>query len=111
MFWFQKIAEVKSLLPNADVYVFQEYNQIRGFIGVVNNLYIAGLFVLTQVQSQGIGTALLKHCIQIYTTLTLDVFSKNTNAIQFYRKQGFYILEEKFNPLFHEFEIHMIYSQ
>lgn len=111
MFWQQNKNEVKSMLPEAEVYVFQEKIKIKGFIGIINKQYIAGLFVITEEQSHGIGTALLQHCKRLYTSLSLDVFTKNTNAIQFYRKHGFHIQDKKFNTIFQEYEYHMIYDK
>ena len=42
--WKQNYESVKTALPNAEVYVFEEAGEIRGFIGMEAD-YIAGLFV------------------------------------------------------------------
>ncbi len=36
---------VKQMLPSAYIYVYEENNIIKGFIGIVEQNYIAGIFV------------------------------------------------------------------
>lgn len=53
-FWKQNYETVRSVLPNAEVYVFEEDGEIQGFIGM-DAEYIAGLFVAEGYRGQGIG--------------------------------------------------------
>ena len=49
---------VKEMLPQAEVYVYENDCQIEGFIGL-NDEYMEGIFVRDEMQSQGIGKFLL----------------------------------------------------
>lgn len=49
---------VKEALLQAEVYVYENDNEIQGLIGL-NDEYIEGIFVSDEVQSQGIGKILL----------------------------------------------------
>lgn len=49
---------VKEMLPQAEVYVYENDCQIEGFIGL-NDEYVEGIFVRDEMQSQGIGKLLL----------------------------------------------------
>jgi len=53
------------------------------------------LFVLPKFQNQGIGTAVLEHCIgKCEGNLFLYVFRKNTGAFRLYERLGFRITKE-----------------
>lgn len=93
-FWYANYDFVSQQILRADVFVNQKDQEILGFIGLVSD-YIAGIFVDPQVQSQGIGQALLNHVKQNHASLTLNVYAQNKRAYQFYRKQGFDIVDEK----------------
>ena len=49
-----------SMLPEAEVYVYEKDDDIRGFIGMMEN-YIAGIFVDEKFRSCGIGRELLDY--------------------------------------------------
>ena len=57
-YWEKNYGPVREMLPQAEVYVWEENGQIQGFVGLYED-YIAGIFVLEQVQSRGIGGQLL----------------------------------------------------
>ncbi len=65
-----------------------EKNDING----VNNNYIEGIFVDTNNQRYGIGTSLLNKVKENRNNLTLSVYKKNRNAIDFYKKNADYKL-------------------
>ena len=96
-YWINNFDLVKKLLPDAKVYIFQEDNIIKGFIGVIEDGYIAGLFVKEKYQREGIGEKLIKYIKPKYNQLKLDVYSKNKNAIKFYLKNNFKIVNEKYD--------------
>ena len=81
----------RDYLPAADVFVYadEEGQPIKSFMGIVNESYIAGIFVLPQFQGQGIGKALLAYGKEAYAMLSLHVYCQNTRAIDFYEGQGF----------------------
>lgn len=89
-YWEDNFEYVKSLLPNSEIYIAESKNKIIGFIGI-ENAYIAGIFVLEQMQSNGVGTQLLLQAKKKYSMLTLQVYAKNKKAIEFYKKENFII--------------------
>ena len=110
-YWINNFDLVKKLLPDAKVYIFQEDNIIKGFIGVIEDGYIAGLFVKEKYQREGRGEKLIKYIKPKYNQLKLDVYSKNKNAIKFYLKNNFKIVNEKNNEDTNELEYEMIFSK
>ena len=92
-YWQNNYEYVRNLLPNSEIYVYTNQNIIEGFIGINNN-YIEGIFVKSDSQNKGIGTALLNKAKEIKTNLTLSVYEKNKKAIKFYQKNGFTIVKE-----------------
>lgn len=110
-YWINNFDLVKKLLPDAKVYIFQEDNIIKGFIGVIEDGYIAGLFVKEEYQREGIGEKLIKYIKPKYNQLKLDVYSKNKNAMKFYLKNNFKIVNEKNNEDTNELEYEMIFSK
>ena len=57
-YWQNNFELVKELLLQATVYVYEDNQEIQGFIGL-NDEYIEGIFVSNEMQSHGIGKALL----------------------------------------------------
>jgi len=62
--------------------------------------YIAFLAVYQQVQTRGVGTALMKRAEEDAVScgakfICLDVETENENAVRFYQKRG-YRIEERF---------------
>ena len=109
-YWKTNYGFVKKALPDATVFVYEDNEEIKGFIGIVEKSYIAGLFVLNKYHSNGIGSDLLERCKQEYPVLKLDVYAKNLKAVSFYRKHGFKIEEEKENDETKELEYSMIWN-
>ena len=69
-YWINNFDLVKKMLPNAEIYIFQENNVIKGFIGIIEEEYIAGLFVKREYQREGIGKALIEYIKPKYKQLT-----------------------------------------
>ena len=92
-YWKDNIDLVKEMLPQAEVYVYENDCQIEGFIGL-NDEYMEGIFVRDEMQSQGIGKLLLNFVKEKRTKLYLNVYQKNTRAIHFYQREGFEIQRE-----------------
>jgi len=93
-FWIGHFDMVKTILPEAELYVYEVLNKIEAFVGIDKG-YIAGIFVSEEMQSRGIGKQLLENCKQLYTTLSLSVYKKNERALMFYLREGFSIESEK----------------
>ena len=99
------------MIPQAEVYVSidNQSQAIQGFIGLDGD-YIMGIFVDGQKQSHGVGSQLLKFVKDKKKNLTLNVYQKNTRAIQFYLKNDFKIVKETFDEDTMEKEYLMIYE-
>ena len=89
-YWKSNLELVKKLLLQATVYVYEDKQEIQGFIGLSDE-YIEGIFVSAEMQSQGIGKILLNYVKGKRNTLLLNVYQKNTRAISFYQREGFEI--------------------
>ena len=92
-YWKDNYLLVSQMMPQATIYVYEE-NTIKGFVGLSGN-YIAGIFVESNCQSQGIGKALLDHIKSMNEELILHVYSKNERAVKFYLREGFIIEDDK----------------
>lgn len=101
---------VKEILPHAEIYVYIFKEDIVGFIGL-NESYIEGIFVDTNNQCNGIGTSLLNKAKENRNSLTLSVYKKNTNAISFYKKNDFIIINESIDKNTDEIEYTMTWNK
>jgi len=110
-YWIENFGMVKQMLPSADIYVYEESNLIKGFIGVVEQNYIAGLFVKKEYQKEGIGQKLIDHCKYRYPYLILDVFTKNKRAVNFYYKNDFIVVDERIHGDTEEMEYTMSFGK
>jgi len=80
-------------LPNSDTWVYEESDNIIGFISMTKN-EIGGLFVDPKNHSKGIGTKLVNHMNQFHDSLEVEVFEENKIGKPFYKKFGFKIIKE-----------------
>ena len=87
-YWKRNFDLVKELLLQATVYVYEDKQEIQGFIGLSDE-YIEGIFVSAEMQSQGIGKILLNYVKGKRNNLLLNVYQKNARAISFYQREGF----------------------
>lgn len=92
-YWKKNFEMVKNALPQSEIYIYEENNNIMGFVGLVEN-YIAGIFVEKNFRGKGIGKKLLDYAKSIKNNLTLNVYEKNIDAVKFYKREGFTV--EKF---------------
>ena len=93
-YWISNYEFVKELLPQAEVYVYEDDKMIQGFIGI-NDEYIEGIFVSDEMQSRGIGKMLLDYIKDKKDRLQLKVYQKNVRAMSFYQREGFTIQSEE----------------
>lgn len=87
-YWKSNFELVKELLLQATVYVYEDNQEIQGFIGLSGE-HIEGIFISAEKQSQGIGKMLLNYVKDKRNKLLLNVYQKNIRAISFYQKEGF----------------------
>ena len=109
-YWKSNFELVKELLLQATVYVYEDKQEIQGFIGLSNE-YIEGIFVSAEMQSQGIGKILLNYVKGKRNKLILNVYQKNTRAISFYQREGFVIQHSGFDEATKEKEYVMEWQQ
>ena len=93
-YWKNNFDAVKAMMPEAEIYVYEENEEIQGFIGVMDH-YIAGIFVSEQYQSKGIGKKLLDYVKDKHNKLSLSVYEKNERAIHFYLREQFAFLKKQ----------------
>ena len=93
-YWISNYEFVKEMLPQAEVYVYEDDKMIQGFIGI-NDEYIEGIFVSDEMQSRGIGKILLDYIKDKKDKLQLKVYQKNVRAMSFYQREGFTIQSEE----------------
>lgn len=108
-YWEEQYDNVKELLPNSEIYVYEENEKIVAFVGLIQN-YIAGIFVSFSFQSKGIGKKLLDYIKEFKKELSLNVYVKNTSAIKFYQREGFIINSQSIDEETKEQQILMIWK-
>lgn len=109
-YWKNNYNYVKEILPNAEIYVYVLKENIVGFIGINEN-YIEGIFIDTNNQCKEIGTSLLNKVKENRDNLTLSVYKKNINAINFYKKNDFIITSENIDKDTAEIEYTMTWNK
>ncbi|CCI84567.1 acetyltransferase [Lactobacillus pasteurii DSM 23907 = CRBIP 24.76] len=109
-YWQANFQEVEKQLLDAEVFVYEQDGQIKGFIGLMGN-YIAGIFVDRNSRSTGIGQKLLDYVKDRHEALLLEVYQKNQRAIDFYRRQGFIISSEQVDEEADEIDLTMTWSR
>jgi len=92
-YWEEQFNAVKQMLPQSEVYVYEESDKVLGFMGLTDNS-IEGIFVSMNSQFGGIGKQLLDFIKGIKTELSLHVYQKNKRAIRFYQREKFIIQSE-----------------
>lgn len=108
-YWEEQYDNVKELLPNSEIYVYEENEKIVAFVGLIQN-YIAGIFVSFSFQSKGIGKKLLDYIKEFKKELSLNVYVKNISAIKFYQREGFIINSQNIDEETKEQQILMIWK-
>ncbi len=94
-YWIQSQGIVRNkYIPIAKTYVYKEDDTIKGFISILNNNFIGGLFVENDSQGKGIGKELINLVKDETNRLSLNVFKENIRALNFYKREGFRIVSE-----------------
>ena len=109
-YWIGNYEAVKKMLPQAEVYVYEDNKIIQGFVGVQDE-YIEGIFVSGKMQSHGIGKALLDYIKNKKVRLQLNVYQKNGRAMSFYQREGFTIQSERLDEFTGEKEYVMEWNR
>ena len=87
---FEYFKEVipKDYLPNLDVYLISEKNEIKGF-GAVSEGMLEMLFIHSNSHGKGFGKILCQFLKDKTDFTKVDVNEQNSQAIGFYEKIGF----------------------
>ena len=109
-YWDEHFEMVEGMLGDAEIYVFEEQGQIKGFVGL-DGEYIAGIFVREKEQSLGIGKQLLDFVKSLKGQLELNVYQKNERAVSFYKREQFEIQCESIDTSTDEKEYLMIWKK
>lgn len=97
-YWRDNYDTVKNVyIPMSEVFVYEDNNDIKGFIGILNNEFIGALFVDKNSQGLGIGSKLINYALNKYNKLNLAVYKDNENAVKFYNNKGFKIINKQQN--------------
>lgn len=108
--WKKNYDIVRKLIPEAEVFVAEENEELQGFIGLTDT-YIAGIFVKTTEQSKGIGTELIRTVMKLKDRLQLNVYKKNMRAVVFYQHRGFKIVNQEIDESTSEEEYTMEWNR
>lgn len=110
-YWHENLKDMKDIyLPSAETFVFEDKHKIKGFICIAENNYITALFVAPEYQKQSIGSKLLAFARKRYPHLSLKVYVKNQNALQFYQRKDFKIIAEGTDEATQEKELTMSWA-
>lgn len=109
-YWRGNFDIVKEMFPQAEVYVYESDGKMQGFIGL-DGEYIEGIFVSDEMQSRGIGKALLDYAESRKSELRLNVYRKNIRAIRFYQREGFSVRSEGLDEAVGEKDFLMIWKK
>lgn len=108
-YWKNNYDLVKKMILEAEIYVYVEGQEIVAFLGLMDT-YIAGIFVDSNYQSQGIGKELLDFAKSIKDNLSLEVYLENNGAFSFYKREKFVVKEKSIDESTGESEYFMIWE-
>ena len=92
-YWQDNYNAVKDIyIPQSKTYVYEEGEEIKGFISILNDDFIGALFVSMNEQGKGIGSKLIEYANAKFDNLKLAVYKQNQKSVGFYIKKGFEIL-------------------
>lgn len=93
-YWISNYSFVQDQLIQANIYIYEQDNIIKGFVGMTDN-YMAGIFVDKNFRSMGIGKMLIDYIKEIYPSFYLNVYKENRRAVNFYKREGLNIISEE----------------
>lgn len=97
-YWLKHYRTVKNkYLKVAKTFVAEEDGVLVGFISILNEDFIGGLFVIPGRQGHTIGSALLAKVQEIYPSLRAHAYEKNPRAVRFYKRHGFEVTGQQNN--------------
>ena len=109
-YWMDNFEMVKDILPQAEIYVYENLGKISGFIGL-NKDYIEGIFVEKNMRSKGIGKQLLNYVKKLKEEMHLIAYQKNYKANSVYQREDFVIQSESIDNDTNEKELLMSWKK
>lgn len=97
-YWNNNYNTVKNVyIPMSDTFVYEDKENIKGFISIINSEFIGALFVGIDCQGNGVGKKLIDYAMNKYKKLNLAVYKDNKKSVDFYMNRGFKIVKEQKN--------------
>lgn len=97
-YWESSYDTVKDVyIPIAKTFVYEDNEDIKGFISIINNEFIGAIFVDVDAQNNGIGKYLIDYAMNKHKKLNLAVYKENKKSVEFYMNRGFKIIKEQVN--------------
>lgn len=111
-YWIKNYDVVKNqYIPISESYVYEDDNEIKGFISIIEGNFIGALFIANNSQNKGIGKALINVVKEKYHSISLAVYKDNEKALNFYLSQGFKVVNEEINEDSNKPELVMDYKK
>jgi ribosomal protein S18 acetylase RimI-like enzyme len=96
-YWHKQYDSVRNTyLENANIKVYEK-GQIMAYIAILDDTHIESLNVLPEYQNQGMASKLLEDAKENYNSLTINLYADNRNAIGFFVRRDFDIIDERVN--------------
>ncbi|WP_330616434.1 N-acetyltransferase, partial [Terrisporobacter sp.] len=97
-YWLENYIKVRDMyVPMSETFVYEEDNNIMGFISIIEKNFIGALFVDNNFFGKGIGSRLIDFALEKYKSLNLAVYKDNKNAVEFYKYKNFKMVCEQIN--------------
>lgn len=109
-YWLSNYQSVQKQLLQADIFVYEQDEEIQGFVGMTDD-YLAGIFVDKKCRSMGIGKELLECVKQNYPVFSLNVYQKNRRAVDFYLREGLFIISKGIDEDTSEADYTMVWNK
>ena len=109
-YWLSNYQSVQKQLLQADIFVYEQDEEIQGFVGMTDD-YLAGIFVDKKCRSMGIGKELLECVKQNYPVFSLNVYQKNSRAVDFYLREGLSIISKGIDEDTSEADYTMVWNK
>ncbi len=109
-YWLLNYQSVQKQLLQADIFEYEQDEEIQGFVGMTDD-YLAGIFVDKKCRSMGIGKELLECVKQNYPVFSLNVYQKNRRAVDFYLREGLFIISKGIDEDTSEADYTMVWNK
>ena len=97
-YWSNKYSDVQNnLLKSSYTVIYEEDGKIKAFLSIKDDGEIWALFVIEEIQREGIGRILINYAKEKYEKLSLKVYEKNINATMFFKAMGFKKIKTQIN--------------